>query len=358
MAEFARTEVGPLGPERAAVRPGAAQLSRPQKAAVVLCLLGRDAARTVFESLEEEVLERFAAAMAGLGHTDEETAAAVVAEFLDEVDAGEGTVRGGLETARALLAEHFDPPVVERIFRELEGNAGRSGGDVWARLARVDPEVLAGLLAGEHPQSAAVVVSRLPAEYAGKVVSQMDAGTVSRVCLAMARMRDVDARFVALIGDNVSQALARRQKDGLGRRPPERVAAIMDNTPGELRDEVIGLIEGEDPEFAAATRRSMFTFESLPDRLRGRDVAAIVRSVDSAVLLAALAGEDDATQATRSFILSQISSRFAEQIGQEIGEMDKPPPREVDAAQREIMKAVLRLERAGEIQLVRNEEQG
>ena len=356
MSEFARVEMGPVGPQDAVRPSGAVRLTRPQKAAVILCMLGREAARTVFESLEEEALERFAAAMASLGHIDEETVAEVVAEFLAEIDAGEGSVRGGLEKARALLGEHFDAPVVERIFRELQDGAGTAGGDVWARLARVDPRVLAGLLASEHPQSAAVVIARLPAEYAGKVVSRMSAETVSRVCLAMRKTRNVDARFVELIGDNLSQALARSQRQGHGRKPPEQVAAIMDNTRGELRDEVIDLIEGEDPEFAAAARRSMFTFESLPDRIRGRDVAAIVRSVDSRVLLLALAGEEEATQAARSFILSHISSRFAEQIGQEIKEMETPPRREVDAAQREIMKTLVRMERAGEIQLIRSEE--
>jgi flagellar motor switch protein FliG len=334
----------------------AAELSRPQKAAVVLCLLGRGAAQTVFESLDEEVVERFAAAMASLGHIDEATVAEVVAEFLDEIDSGEGTVRGGLETARALLGEHFDPPVVERIFRELQEGAGPAGGDVWARLARVDPEVLAGLLASEHAQSAAVVISRLPPEYAGRVASLMDAETVSRLCLAMARMRNVDARYVELIGDNVSQALVRGQKQGLGRKPPRQVAAIMDNTRGDLRDEVIGLIEAEDPDFAAATRRSMFTFEGLPDRLRPRDVAAVVRSVDSRTLLVALAGEDEATGTVRSFILSNISSRFAEQIGEEIRETESPQRRKRDEAEREIMKAVLRLEKAGEIQLIQQQD--
>lgn len=369
MTEIARTEIATAAPRAVpggARAPGgvgvpggaAVRLTQAQKAAVVLCLLGRDAARTVFESLEEQALERFAAAMSGLGHIDEETVAEVVVEFLDRIDAGEGSVRGGLEKARALLSEHFDPPAVERIFRELEGGSGGGprGGDVWARLARVDAKVLAGLLAAEHPQSAAVVISRLPAEYAGQVASRMPAGTLSRICLAIRRMRDVDVRLVELIGDNVSQALAARLGDGHARRPSERVAAIMDNTRGELRDEVIGLIEGEDPGFAQATRRSMFTFETLPRRLRPRDVAAVVRSADARVLVTALAGDDEADEATRIFLLSNISTRFADQISQEIRELAGTTPREIEEAQREMMRIVLRLDRAGEIRLVKEQD--
>jgi len=345
MQEGARSETG---------LPARARLSRAQKAAVVVCLMGQETARAVFESLEEEELHNFAAAMASLGHIDEATVAEVVAEFLGQVDGGEGSVRGGLEKARALLNEHFDKPVVARLFRELEGG---EGGDIWARLARLEPKVVAELLEREHPQSAAVIVSRLPSDFAGKVASQMSAETVSKIFLSIRRMRNVDGRFVEMIGENVSQALFQGRQNGPHRQPPEQVAAIMNNTRAELRDRVMGLLEAEDAPFAEETRRSMFTFEDLPERLRGRDVALVVRPVENEVLLKALAGADRATQTAKGFLLGNISTRFAEQIGEEIGELAEVRPRDVDRAQRAIIGRIIQLEKAGEIQLIRQDDE-
>lgn len=332
--------------------PARPRLTRAQKAAVVLCLLGRDTARSVFESLGEDELQRFAQAMAGLGQIDEATVGEVVAEFLGEVGGG-GAMRGGVEKARALLAEHFDPPVVERLFGELEG-AG--GGDVWARLAGLEPKAVAAMLGREHPQSAAVIVSRLPPEFAGKVAGQMSAEAVSKIFLAIRRMRRLDGRLVEMIGANVAQALLQGGGQGPAHQPPEQVAAIMSNTRSDLRDLVMGLMESADAAFAEETRRSMFTFEDIPERVRGRDIALLVRSVENEVLLAALAGTDEATQAARDFILGNISTRFAEQIGEEIAELGEVPPREVERAQRAIVARIQALVKAGEIRLIRQDD--
>lgn len=330
--------------------PARPRLTRAQKAAVVLCLLGRDTARSVFESLGEDELQRFAQAMAGLGQIDEATVGEVVAEFLGEVGGGASSVRGGVEKARALLAEHFDAPVVERLFGELEGGGG---GDVWARLGGLEPKAVAGMLGREHPQSAAVIVSRLPPEFAGKVAGQMSAEAVSKIFLAIRRMRWLDGRLVAMIGENVAQALLQGGGQGPAHQPPEQVAAIMSNTRSDLRDRVMGLMESADAAFAEETRRSMFTFEDIPERVRGRDIALLVRSVENEVLLAALAGTDEATQAARTFILGNISTRFAEQIGEEIAELGELPPREVERAQRAIVARIQALVKAGEIRLIR-----
>lgn len=357
MPEIARTDIGHVESQATAGASGAARLTRAQKAAVVLCLLGRDAARTVFETLDEAALERFAAAMAGLGHIDEETVGEVVAEFLGEIDPDEGSVRGGLEKARSLLGEQFDADVVERIFRELEkGAATGRGGDLWARLSRVDARLLAEILAEEHPQSAAVVLARLPADHAGEVANRMSAETVSKIVLSIRNARNVDDRYADLIGDNLSRSLAQGRARGRRRRTSRQVAAIMDNTRGELRDAVLGLVEQEDADFAEATRRSLFTFVNLPSRLRARDVPVLVRSLDIRVLLVALAAGDEATQAAKAFVLSNISTRFAEQIGQEIKDLRGVETPEVERAQREVMKVLVELDSSGEIALVRDAE--
>ena len=323
-------------------------LTRVEKAAVILCLIGEEKARNIFESLGEASLRRFAGAMARLREIDAATVAEVVSEFLTEVDMADRNVRGGLDQARAILAEYFDEPAVDGLLVDRGGDGGR---DPWSRLAALPPEPLAELLAREHPQAAAVVMGRLPAEQAGAVMNGMGAETVAAIVLAMRRTGGIDRKREELIASGLAEALRRDGAVGGAGRAPQRVASIMNHADSALRERILGLLEAKDAGFAEATRRSMFTFEDIPARLRPQDAPAVVRSVDAEVLTRALAGPGEAAAAVRAFLLSNISSRLGEQIAYELDEAGEVRPKEAEAARKELVKSIVALDGRREITL-------
>lgn len=158
------------------------------------------------------------------------------------------------------------------------------------------------------------------------------------------------------IAETVGRTLLAGKDRDTAMRPEHRLGSIFDYASGEFRDGIMSYLESSDPEFAGQTRRSMFTFPDIETRVRRQDVSAVVRSVDQQVLLAALAGAERDAPGAKAFILSNISSRMAEAIGEEIREMGPVRRSDAEAAQSEVIRAIRQLEQSGEITLVREEE--
>jgi len=140
-------------------------------------------------------------------------------------------------------------------------------------------------------------------------------------------------------------------------RPAERLGSIINYASGEIRDGLISYLETEDPDFAEETKRNMFTFPDIEMRIRRQDVSAIVRTVEYQTLIKALAGAEKNAPDAKKYILSNISSRMAEAIGQEIRDAGVVRRKDADAAQSEVIKVIRQLEQSGEITLVKDEEE-
>ena len=79
-----------------------------------------------------------------------------------------GALLGNYDAAERLLQQYLPPERVGGIMDEIRGPAGRN---MWEKLANVQEEVLANYLKNEYPQTVAVVLSKLRAEHAARVLA-------------------------------------------------------------------------------------------------------------------------------------------------------------------------------------------
>jgi flagellar motor switch protein FliG len=149
-------------------------LTRPQKAAVIIGVLGAEAAGPVLEQLDENSLRQFTHAMSGLKRIDAIQVRATIAEFLGALKDDEDAVRGGLAQARGLLEQHVAEGLLTRILDDAESPSAHN---VWQKLAKVGDEALADFLGREHPQTAAVVVSKFSPEHAARILNRFEPGS-------------------------------------------------------------------------------------------------------------------------------------------------------------------------------------
>ncbi len=343
--------------EAAAPAPAeTAELTRRQKAAIVIGVIGPDAAGPILERLDEQSLRGFAEGMATLKRIGPETVTATIREFLAELDRAGTTIRGGLKIARDILERHVDAGTLSRI---LDGVDAPSVHNVWRKLGQVSEEALADFLRREHPQTAAVVLSKLSAEQAAAVLSRFPPDRARDVVLGITKTQSLDPKVIETIGASVSRDfLAGQNADGVRRDPAERVGAIMNFTAVDVRTHVLDQIAATNPDFAEEIKRKMFTFEDIPARVETRDVAAIVRAVEPEVLLRALVGARETAPEAADFILSNISSRMAEQIRDNMKEIGKVRRKDSEAAQNEIILTIRALVDRAEIRLVVPDEEG
>ena len=353
IAEIAPREAH-LPRDRTADKRGPAALSRAEKAAIILGVLGSEAAATLLEQLDEACHRNFASAMARLERIDAETASAVIREFLAELEASEMKISGGLDRARDMLQDFMNEATLERILDDAEQPSIHN---VWQKLVKVDEGALAEFLDREHPQTAAVVVNRLAPDHAARVLGRLPPDKACEIVMGLTRASGLAPSVVEAIGVSVSRDfLANQRQDGRKYTPADRIGAIMNYAAGDVRHTVLNFLGRAEPALLTQVRSKMFTFQDIPERIEKRDVTAIVRAVPNEVLLQALAGAADNAPETREFILANISSRVSEQLRKELGEMGTVKVRIAEEAQTGIIKAIRDLETAGTLKLIELED--
>jgi len=329
-------------------------LTRRDKAAVIIGVLGAEAAGPLLERLDEVSLRHFTHAMSGLNRIEAKQVRATIAEFLVELEQDDETVRGGLAQARELLEEHVAEGLLSRILDEA---VSPSVHNVWQKLAKVSDDSLADFLGHEHPQTAAVVVSKFSPDHAARILNRLDLDLARDVVVGLSRAAGLDSQIVEAIGDTMRRDfLVAHENDNQRSHPADRVGAIMNYTSPAIRDHILGQIEADQPEFAGEIRRKMFTVEDIPSRVPGRAVAAIVRSLDQGVLLRALFVTKDNASGINDFIFSNISSRMSEQLRDELKEITSVRRKDGERAQAELIRVIRELVASGEIELVEEDE--
>ncbi len=97
-------------------RGGPRVLSGPEKAAVILALLGAENAGPVVEKIEDKHLRSFMNALENLKAIPRESMLATVADFITELSARRGGFRGGPAAARELAESLFAQEHAARLF--------------------------------------------------------------------------------------------------------------------------------------------------------------------------------------------------------------------------------------------------
>jgi len=336
-----------------AARPGG--LTPPEKAAVIIGALGAEAAGPLLELMDEAALHAFTAAMSRLRKVDARDVRETIAEFLDALGGYDTTVRGGISQVREVLGPHVNEALLGRLIDSAETPSPEN---VWKKLAKVGEDALAEFLMSEHPQTAAVILSKLGADHAAKILNRFDPDRARDVVMGITRASSLDPSVIEEIGASVSRELLRGQLGGGARsNPAERVGSILDYTSTELRDHVLGHIETSQPTFAAEVRRKMFTFEDIPARIEPRDAAMLMREVELETLLKAMRHAIDNDSATVDFLLRNISSRMADQMRQDLAELGRLRRKDGEAAQSEVVAIIRALEAAGRLKLTPPEEE-
>ena len=161
------------------------------------------------------------------------------------------------------------------------------------------------------------------------------------------------------------EKIGRSLADQLGARPPkafddgpvERVGAILNASPADTRDEVLGGLETDDLPFATAVRKAIFTFADIPDRLDPKDIPKVTKDIDQTVLITALTYAAEDLDSVAEFILGAMSKRLAEQLREEISERGKVKTKDGDAAMSAVIANIRELETAGEITLITEDDE-
>ncbi len=318
-----------------------------RKAAILLSLLGEDAAAPILRNLPDEDLERITEEVSNLGHVPLEVTLQVLEEYNQMMTAQEFIAVGGQDVAVRLLAKAFGEngakDLVDRLARQEERKSLRP-----ETLRKADPQQLARFLAGEHSQTRALVLSHLETKQASALLMKMEpearADCVRRLANLGQFSPEVASKVATVLNRRLRSAGDQTKRTDAG---PRSIADLMNRMDPATSKEILDNIEREEPKLAIAIRDLMFTFDNFLE-VPEQEMRELMNAVDKNTLMIALkgAGED-----LRSHFYRTMSSRAVEMMKEDSEVMGPVRSKDVAKAQGEIVAIARKLEAEGKIVL-------
>ncbi|MHC4353052.1 MAG: FliG C-terminal domain-containing protein [Planctomycetota bacterium] len=329
-------------------------LTGRQKAAMLLMSLDAGTAAELVKGLDPEVVRELAVELAYLNATglrSSERSAEVVQQFCNSLQGEEAFHFGSFLSE--MLRNTVGGEQAGLIQTQIQGLLQKR--DPFLPIRSADPHVMASVLAGEHPQAAAVVLSELPAKKSSEVMGLLDEAVrlsiISRMTGGETVTAEARVRIAEMVCSRLDVAASGGVGDGGAARPEQslrKVAVILRNLGREIRDGLLGAIEGKDSDVAENVRNLMIIWEDIP-QVVDRSVQDALRGIDAIKLAMALQKADDAIAEK---IKSNISERAAATVEEEASLMSAPKSEDVEGAREEIVRVLREMNEKGELAFI------
>ncbi len=324
---------------------------RPEeKAAALVVAVGSSAASGMLDHLSEDEVEQLATEVAKIGRLRPETIDVVFQEVYDAAQSEEVYAAGGVDYARDMLTQwnsQAGPELVERMISDLDAVP-------FGFARQISAEKLGDVLAGEHPQTVAVVLAHQPAAYAATVLKAFDEDFQAQVAFRVGTMGKISTDVIRSIEGVLRNRLGpiTRDDSGIARGGVKELANVLNSSDRDTERAVMERLRDIDQELADEVRALMFVFDDLVT-LDDRSIQRILQDVQAQELALAMKGADDEVT---DAILRNMSSRAKESLLEEIDLLGPVRRSDVEAARTKVIAAVRLLEEAGEIVISRGEE--
>jgi len=319
----------------------ARQLTGPERAAVLMLSLGDQYGSKIWGLLDDDDLRQLSVVMSTLGTVESELVESLLLEFVGQLSAS-GSLMGNYDHTERLLQQYLPPERVGGIMDEIRGPAGRN---MWEKLSNVQEEVLANYLKNEYPQTVAVVLSKLRPEHAARVLAilpeELSLDVVNRMLRMEAVQKDVLERVEQTLRTEFMSSISQTRR----RDAHEVMAEIFNNFDRQTETRFLTALEEDNRDSAERIKNLMFTFDDLT-KLDAGSAQTLMRHVDKDKLGIALKG---ASEAVRQFFLSNMSTRAAKMLVDDMQAMGPVRLRDVDEAQVLLVNLAKDLAAKGEI---------
>lgn len=316
-------------------------LSGPEKAAVLMMAVGEENAARLFGMMEDEEIKELSQTMANLGTVSSSIVERLFVDFAEQISST-GSLVGNFDSTERLLMKVLDKDKVDAIMEDIRGPAGRT---MWDKLGNVNETVLANYLKNEYPQTVAVVLSKIKAEHASRVLAMLPEPFALEVVMRMLRMEAVQKEVL----DDVERTLRNEFMSNLARTnrrdSHEMMAEIFNCLDRNMESRFLTALEERNRESAERIRALMFTFEDL-SKLDTGGIQTLLRAIEKDKLGIALKG---ASESLRETFFSNMSERAAKIMKEDMASMGPVRLRDVDEAQLVIVQVAKDLAAKGEI---------
>jgi flagellar motor switch protein FliG len=322
-------------------------LTGPQKAAIILVLLGDEVSSAVYRKFSEQDLQAITQEIASLGNVAPEAAVEVLQEYNKLSMTQDYLVEGGPGVAANLLSKAFGQDFSDQLLNRIV-EAGEKSSPSFENLQKTDSQTLAKFVQGEHPQTIAMILAQLGGKTAASLLVLLPEKVRGQTVKRLAEMQ----QFSPEMADKISTVLNRKVRS-LGEQNRrayggvKNAAELLNRIDATVTKSILEGVEAEDARLALTIRNNMFTFADLLG-VPEVGIRDLLSAVDKKSLATALKG---AQEDLKNHIFKTMSSRAVEMLKEDMEALGPVRAQAVTQAQQEIVQAARGLEAQGKLVL-------
>jgi flagellar motor switch protein FliG len=320
---------------------GTKVLKGPERVATLLFAMGKPAASRILKHFSEEEIRLVTKSAAQLGPVSPTQIEQLVEEFASNFSDGADLV-GGAAHIEKLLTGILSPDQIASIMNEVVGNANRS---IWERISTVSESAIASYLMKEHPQTAALILSKVKPSCAAKVMTQLPQPLRNNLMRRMLSMKPIVDETMKNIEKTLHEDFMANFSKNAGADTHAKIADIINKMERDHMEDVLSSLSSVRPKSAEILRGLLFTFDDIV-KLAPKDRTTLFDQVPPDRVVLALKGTNDEF---RKVVLSALSSRVRRMIEHELNSKEPSAHRDIAEARRSITDLALEMAGRGEI---------
>ena len=270
-----------------------------------------------------------------------------MAEFEAEFTEGAGLLDSA-DKMDTILSESLSPEEVDAIMKGKQPEAVAGPGPIWPELERLEPARLGTFLAGEHPQTSAMILSKLASEPAAKVLLTLDKPLRSEIIKRMVTMASVPDTAEKIIAGQIRQRVLAEESVRDTSAGQARVASLLNEMDKGQLEEVMQDLEAAGTPDLAGVRARLFAFDDLP-LLTQKARVLLFDGLSTELVTLALRG---ASAGLAESVLSAIGARSRRMIESELSQAgDTIAAADIAQARKTVSAVTIRLSQEGAFEL-------
>jgi flagellar motor switch protein FliG len=320
-------------------------LNGTQKSAILMMLLGEDEASEILKNLSPKEVQHLGAAMYSVQGLGQETVNQVLDEFLVIIKEQTSLGLGAGNYIKNVLTKALGDDRAQSVLSRITPSSSDRPIEI---LDWMDARAISDMVADEHPQIIALIISYLDYAMGADVLNQLPEDIQADVIKRIASLEMVQPEALR----ELERVMQNKFKDNTNLRASQvggvsAAAKIMNFTQQSMEQRIMKVLGKEDKNLMVAIQESMFVFDNLL-MSDDKSLQTLLRSVETDDLVLAMKGADDQL---RDRLFACMSSRAAANIMDEMEALGPVRLTEVQDAQKRIINTARRMSDEGSIVL-------
>jgi len=343
-------------------------ITASQRAAVVIAVLGEEAAKPIVDRLDDQAIANIAASLETINYLAREQLIEIVMDFLGHLRSSSGALRGGAETSRQLMESLLDESRLNLIYGNQEESPEEQLPEpenkedfsrLWETFSKREPAHIAKYLSGLTPNIVGLILRNLDATLCSELICLLEEDQQSKVLSEMVNPPPPSYEIDAVVARMVRMEflLAPEEDDDDGDAQLQGVGEILSLMPNDRRSSLMGHVSEKHAEKVDAIQKGMFELVDIPVMLNRNFVPVVFKELDQEFLLELMKVLESEYKEVSDYFLSNISNRMADGLRDDLSRMKAPNAEAAEQIQKDFLMKMMGMKRDGLIVLERPEEE-